>query len=65
MGPRGAGVVSALTRVATYAGDLDLVSADAAVSQLQLALEGNVVYLDGGWQSLVDGLVAAAASGGA
>ena len=65
VGPRGAGVVSALTRVATYAGDLDLVSADAAVSQLQLALEGNVVYLDGGWQSLVDGLVAAAASGGA
>ena len=61
---RGAGVISALTRVATYAGDLDLVSADAAVAQLQLALEG-VVYLDGGWQSLVDGLVAAAASAGA
>ena len=62
---RGAGVISALTRVVTYASDLDLVSADAAVAQLQLALEGNVVYLDGGWQSLVDGLVAAAASGGA
>ncbi|MHB1519579.1 MAG: FAD-dependent oxidoreductase [Acidimicrobiales bacterium] len=65
VGPRGAGVVSALTRLVTYAGDLDLVSADAAVAQLQLALEGNVVYLDGGWQSLVDGLVAAGASGGA
>ncbi|MHB8289998.1 MAG: FAD-dependent oxidoreductase [Acidimicrobiales bacterium] len=62
---RGARVISALTRVVTYAGDLDLVSADAAVAQLQLALEGNVVYLDGGWQSLVDGLAAAAASGGA
>ncbi len=61
---RGAGVISALTRVATYAGDLDLVSADAAVAQLQLALEG-VIYLDGGWQSLVDGLVTAATSAGA
>ncbi len=61
---RGAGVISALTRVATYAGDLDLVAADAAVAQLQLALEG-VIYLDGGWQSLVDGLVAAATSAGA
>jgi len=60
---RGAAVISALTRVATYAGDLDLVSADAAVAQLQLALEG-VVYLDGGWQSLVDGLVAAVTAGG-
>jgi len=61
---RGAGVISALTRVATYAGDLELISADAAVAQLQLAL-GGVVYLDDGWQSLVDGLVAAAASAGA
>jgi len=63
LGSGGAGVISALIRVATYAGDLDLVAADAAVAQLQLALEG-VVYLDGGWQSLVDGLVAAARSGG-
>jgi len=61
---RGAGVISALTRVATYAGDLELISADVAVAQLQLALEG-VLYLDGGWQSLVDGLVAAATSAGA
>ena len=60
---RGAGVISALTRVATYAAALELVSADAAVAQLQLALEG-VVYLDGGWQSLVDSLVAAATSAG-
>lgn len=60
----GAAVLSALTRVTTYAGDLGLVSADAAVGQLQLAIEGNVVYLDGGWQTLVDGLVAAASAAG-
>ncbi len=58
---RGARVISALTRVATYAGDLDLVSGDAAVAQLQLALRG-VLYLDGGWQSLVEGLRATATS---
>ncbi len=62
--PRAAAVVSALTRVVTYAGDLAAVSADAAIAQLQLALQGNVVYLDGGWQSLVDGLVTAATAAG-
>jgi phytoene dehydrogenase-like protein len=31
-------------------------SAGVALDQLKLALEGNVWYLDGGWQTLVDGL---------
>ncbi len=60
----GAAVLSTLLRVATYAGDLRLISADAAVGQLQLVLEGNVLYLDGGWQTLVDGLVATVLAGG-
>lgn len=60
----GAAILSTLTRVATYAGDLCLISADAAVRQLQLALEGNVLYLDGGWQTLVDELVASSSSAG-
>ena len=64
LGSRGAAVVSALTRVATYAGDLGLLSADAAVAQLRLARDG-VLYLDGGWQSLVEGLEAVATSAGA
>jgi glycine/D-amino acid oxidase-like deaminating enzyme len=62
---RGAAVVSALARVVTYVGDLELVSADAVVGQLQLAVGGNVIYIDGGWQSLVDSLEVAAASAGA
>ena len=62
--PNGAAVLTTLMRVATYAGDLRLISADAAVGQLQLVLEGNVVYLDGGWQTLVDGLVAASSTAG-
>jgi len=60
----GTAVLSALTRVTTYAGDLHLISADAALGQLQLAIEGNVLYLDGGWQTLVDGLAAAASAAG-
>ena len=31
-------------------------SAGAAIDQLKLALTGNVWYIDGGWQTLVDGL---------
>ncbi|HET9058501.1 MAG TPA: FAD-dependent oxidoreductase [Acidimicrobiales bacterium] len=65
LGEGGSAVLSALVRVATYAGDLRSISADAAVSQLQLVLRGNVIYLDGGWQTLVDGLLAMAKSGGA
>lgn len=48
--------VRTLCRVATYVDDPERLSAGAAVRQLQLAIAGNVLYLDGGWQSLVDGL---------
>ena len=40
-------------------------SAGAALQQLKLALAGNVWYLDGGWQTLVDGLHDHAAARGA
>jgi phytoene dehydrogenase-like protein len=43
-------------RIATYTNAPDLMSAGAAIRQLQLAFAKNVLYLDGGWQSLVDGL---------
>jgi phytoene dehydrogenase-like protein len=59
-----AGVVRALTCVATYSDLLDDLSADAAISQLQGGLRG-VRYLDGGWQRLVDGVEAAAVAAGA
>ena len=39
-------------------------SAGLAVRQLQLAVASNVRYLDGGWQTLVDGLRACAESHG-
>lgn len=46
----------ALVRVATYGGDLDRMSAECAIAQLQAALLGGVMYLDRGWQTIVDGL---------
>jgi phytoene dehydrogenase-like protein len=52
-------VTELLTRTATYAADLDRVSADVVASQLRMAMTTNVLYLHGGWSTLLDGLVAA------
>jgi phytoene dehydrogenase-like protein len=49
-------LICALFRVSTYANDPERQSAGAAVRQLQLALESQVCYVDGGWQTLVDSL---------
>jgi phytoene dehydrogenase-like protein len=35
-----------------------------SVEQLQLGVRGNVVYLNGGWQTIEDGLRGAAVAGG-
>jgi phytoene dehydrogenase-like protein len=58
-------LLRALFRLATYANAADTMSAAVAVSQLQLALAKNVEYLDGGWQTLVDGVRAIAEAAGA
>ena len=52
-------VVMTVVRIATYARSPELMSADAAISQLQRALVG-VTYLDGGWQQIVDQLAESA-----
>ncbi len=57
-------LLAALFRVATYANDPERQSAGAALAQLQRALADNVYYLDGGWQTLVDGLRQAAENAG-
>lgn len=54
-----------LIRVSTYADEPDRQSAGAALAQLRLALRGNVLYLDGGWRTLADGLRRAAEAAGA
>ena len=53
-----------ISRVATYVCDAESVSAEAAVTQLQRALGTGVRYLDGGWASIVDGLLDAARAAG-
>jgi phytoene dehydrogenase-like protein len=56
--------VAILSRVATFCGDLDQLDAEAAVRQLVAAAQSGVLYLDGGWEQLVDGLRTAATSAG-
>ncbi|HEV8323411.1 MAG TPA: FAD-dependent oxidoreductase, partial [Myxococcota bacterium] len=57
-------LLHALTRVATYADEPDRQSAATAIGQLQRVARHGVLYLDGGWQSLVDGLAGAARAAG-
>jgi phytoene dehydrogenase-like protein len=49
-------VARALFRLTTYAADLEHLGADAAVAQLQSAVKAGVIYVDGGWAQLVEGL---------
>jgi phytoene dehydrogenase-like protein len=58
------GVLEMLVRVTTFTNDPDRQSAGAAIEQLQLSLRGSVLYLDGGWQTIVDGLRRAAVAAG-
>jgi phytoene dehydrogenase-like protein len=57
-------LIAALVRVATYTNDPDRMSAGTAIAQVQGALGGGVSYLNGGWQTLVDGLIDAATRAG-
>jgi phytoene dehydrogenase-like protein len=54
-----------LVRLSTYTNAPGILSAGAAVRQLQLALSKNVMYVDGGWRSLVEGLQGTAERAGA
>jgi protoporphyrinogen oxidase len=58
------GVLEMLARVTTFTNDPEQQSAGAAIEQLQLSLRGSVLYLDGGWQTIVDGLRRTAVAGG-
>ncbi len=57
-------LVKMLSRIITYANDIETQSAGATIIQLQIAFAGGVIYLDGGWQTLVNGLTAAAQEAG-
>ncbi len=53
-------LMKALVSLTTYGNDPDTQSAGSALHQFHVYNQGGVMYLDGGWQTLVDGLVAAA-----
>ena len=49
-------VLRALVRIGTYGDALGVLSAGAAIQQLQRSVAKGVLYLDGGWAQLIDGL---------
>jgi phytoene dehydrogenase-like protein len=53
-------IIKSFVRLNTYGNDPTIQSAGSVLHQFQIYNLGGVMYLDGGWQTLVDGLVAAA-----
>lgn len=64
MTPRLRAALEALARVTSYTNAPEMVSGSAMLDQIRLGLRG-VLYLDGGWATLVDGLADAARAAGA
>lgn len=63
--PRVREFLLALVRLTSYANAVDAMSAGAAIRQVKQAVSASVFYLDGGWQSLVDGLADVSTTSGA
>src|SRR5262249_58717077 len=51
-----AGLLRTMFRLVSYADEPARMSAGAALDQLRTAFTGTVWYIDGGWQTLADGL---------
>lgn len=62
---RFADLLKMFLRVSTYSADYDLISAGAAIDQFRIGFGGGVLYLDHGWQTLIDGLQSVAKANGA
>jgi phytoene dehydrogenase-like protein len=58
-------LLDAFVRVATYTNDPERLSSEVALMQVQSGARHGVLYLDGGWQTLVEGLRKSAESAGA
>ena len=58
-------LMTALARTFLYSPALEIASADTFIGRVQLALKQPVLYVDGGWQTLVDGLQSVAEAAGA
>ena len=53
-------IIKILVRLNTYGNDPDIQSAGSALRQIYVASRGGDMYVDGGWQTFVDGLLTAA-----
>jgi phytoene dehydrogenase-like protein len=60
--PKVRALAAAITRLTTFTADHDHLSASAALKQIAMAVANNVLFLDHGWQTLIDGLAARARS---
>jgi phytoene dehydrogenase-like protein len=58
-------LMRSLARVSAYSSALDLVSADVVLGRLQQNMRHPIHYIDGGWQTLVEGLRQVAIAAGA
>jgi phytoene dehydrogenase-like protein len=58
-------LLQSVCQLSTYSNAPDLMSAGTAIDQVQKALGKGVLYLDGGWQTLVDSLSKVAKDAGA
>jgi phytoene dehydrogenase-like protein len=61
---RARALLETLIRLTTYAHAPDLLSAEVAIRQLALAARHSVMYVDGGWQTLVDAVLRSAQDAG-
>jgi len=61
--PRVRETLEALLRLATYCNEMEKLNAGAALNQLRLAMRG-VIYVDEGWQKIVDALHSSAVAAG-
>ena len=62
--PRVRALFEAMARVYLYSAAIDLASAETFIDKLHQTLKYPIHYVDGGWQTLVDGLRAAATAAG-
>jgi phytoene dehydrogenase-like protein len=62
--PRVQDYAATIVRITTYTTNLGRLSARDALRQIALALKHNVLYIDGGWRTLIEGLQRRAISRG-
>lgn len=55
--PHTLAILEMLLRLSTYSTSLDILRASSAHQQLKRAITTGVLYVDGGWQSIIDGLI--------